>query len=190
MKRQVSEEKIGGVTLKMHEDTKVGDLAGADKVIIGRDTNGDILIVMPPSVLGVTFMLLSGNHMPVNCAFVSALAYHMKNDDVVASGVVAPDLLELILKSVKGRHDGRDFEETLIRRGTPEEFDGLYWGSIQPVELAGIAVVLQEILTAAGNAIKSHPTIYDVMRMWVEAASTFVTDVERMALLGSNDGTA
>lgn len=160
-----------------------------DRVAIGRTPDGMIFVVMPPVVVAATFLLLSGTHVSMTCEFVNGLAYHMKDEAILKTGLATPRFIDEVLAAVAQRHKKSVFIETHVKAGSPEEFDGMYYAIIHPTELAGVGEVMREILDRAPSEFRDAPVVTGVLEMWAEAASRFVSTTEALALLGS-EGTA
>lgn len=159
-------------------------IANKDNVVVGRSEDDMIMVVMPPSVLGVTFMLLASNHMEVSCGFVNSLAYHMENEDVVAQRIAPPEVVKLIRDNMIKRHGGAQIVEGFLKRGDSSMFEGLYYGEFTPLELAGVGQVMKEIKGLNLDSSEA-PTVTAIIDMWVNAADQFVRDTERLALWGT-----
>lgn len=169
---------------QVSDPVNVASIASKDSVVIGRaNETGMIMVVMPPSVLGVTFMLLATNHLESSCSFVNALAYHVKNEDVEQQRIAPPDIIDLIRNNMVKRHGGTPLTEGFLQRGSPEMFDGLYHGEFSPVELAAVAEVMREIKSLAPPEMEA-PTVSAIIDLWINAANQFVRDTEYLALMG------
>lgn len=156
-----------------------------DKVIVGRTKDDMIFVAMPPTVMACSFMILAGNHISIACDFVSAMAYHMKNSDVIKSGVASEPIINTILESVKMRHNLTDISEGAIKAGNSEnDFDGMYFGEIHPIELAAVGYVMQEVLQAMPKEIDA-PTVTNILKLWIESDARLIKPEERMALMGT-----
>jgi hypothetical protein len=160
-----------------------------DQVVIGRTDDSMIFVVMPPIVLATSFMLLSGNHLSVNCQLLNAMAAHMKNDDVMGSGIVTEPIVNAVLTSLAKRHKVEEFAPTIVLEGTSEMFEGMYYATIHPTELAGVGQVMREIRSALPTELSGIPVIKSVVDMWFNASQRLVQDNEVLALMG-NEGVA
>jgi hypothetical protein len=160
-----------------------------DQVVIGRTDDDMILVVMPPIALATSFMLLSGNHLSVNCQLLNAMAAHMKNEDVLESGIVTEPIVDAVLTSLSKRHKVDEFSPTIVSEGSNEMFDGMYYATIHPTELAGVGQVMREIRSALPSELSGIPVIKSVVDMWFNSSQRLVKDNEVLALMG-NEGTA
>lgn len=152
--------------------------------VIGRTPEGMIFMVLPPMVVGVTFMLLTGNHISATCEFVNGLAYHMNNEDILDLKVAPPKLVQLLRDNMLERHGIKEpMTEGVVKKGTKETFEGSYYAEIHPIELAAVGVVIDEIRATMPKDLHT-PTIDDVLELWHDAARAFVKDTERLALAG------
>lgn len=167
-------KEIGGTQFPVEEATE-------NQVVIGRTKDDLIMVVMPPGVMAVTFMLMANNHFKLTCDFVSSLGYHMRNDDVKKSEVVSDQILDIVIESVLRRHNITAFEEGMFKKGTPDLFDGLYYGEFTPTELAAVGQVMQEIRSTSPAIIRSLPTIANVVDLWTTATERFVSSAELLA---------
>lgn len=165
--------------MKVLEDSEFPkDDATQSKVVIGRTKDDMIMVVMPPGVLATTFMLLATNHMKVTCEFVSALGFHMTNEDVRKSGVVSDDILKIVTTSVLQRHQKDSFTQSIFKKGDAEMFEGLYYGEFSPTELAAVGHIMREVRETMPRSITAMPVIADVTELWITASERFVTQSE------------
>lgn len=167
----------------MSEPIDISTVATESSVVIGRSEDGMIMVVMPPSVLGVTFMLMASNHLEASCQFVNSLAYHVKNDDVTQQRIAPPDIIDLIRDNMMKRHGYTHFEEGFLKRGDSDMFEGLYHGEFSPVELAAVGQVMKEVKDLSVSAAKA-PTVGAIIDLWINACDQFVRDAELLALWG------
>lgn len=151
-----------------------------DAVVLGRTKDGMIFMVMPPMVLGITYMMLTSNHLNDSCHFVDSLAFHMNNEDIYEQKIVSPDIADKVLRNLLVRHNLTKFEEGIFHKGTPEMFDGLYYGEFHPIDLAAVAEVMREIQAALPPQLEA-PVVNAILELWVEADKKFVSKEERLA---------
>lgn len=168
---------------------RMADVASPDSVVIGRTAEDMIMVVMPPSVLAVTFMLTASNHLSVTCEFVNSLAYHIRNEDVKAQRIAPPDLVDLIVENMMQRHGQKSLHEGYFYKGGDGTFDGLYYGEFTSVELAGVAQIMKEIKEIMPPDVRDAPTVGAIVDLWINAGDQFVRDTEYIALMG-NEGRA
>lgn len=171
------------------DEQRLEDIASKDSVLIGRTKDDMIMVVMPPSVLAVTFMLTASNHLSITCEFVNSLAYHIRNEDVKEQRIAPPDLIDLVVASMLERHGQKQLHEGYFHKGTEGVFDGLYHGEFTAVELAGVAEIMREVKEIMPADVRDAPTVGRIVDLWINAGKQLVHDNERLALMG-NEGRA
>jgi hypothetical protein len=164
-------------------EEEVAAAASEKRVVLKRTDDGMVLVVMPPVVLGISFMLLAGVHHPVTCEIVNAMAFHVKNKDVLETGIAGSNLLDLLRESISKRHKVKEFVESVVHQGSAEMFDGSYYMEIHPTELAGVSQVMAELRDAGLPEFKEALTVNAVIHLWADAAR-MITDAEMIALSG------
>lgn len=154
-----------------------------DQAMVGRTSDGMVFVALPPGAFAVSFMLLCGTHVSMNCGMVDSMAAHMLNEDVAQQRVAPPEVIRRLLSDLKERH-GTEQVDNVWKRGDAETFDGYYYANIHPIDLIGIAQVCAELKEATPQ-VEQLASVHAILNLWVDAGRRFVTPQEVMATMGS-----
>jgi hypothetical protein len=158
------------------------------KMAIWRTKDGLIGVVLPPTALAITVLSLGPNHLEAVCPLINSLAFHVNRELLAEAGLGEPSLvtaIETMLDRMRERHGIAAYEEGAIFKGDAETFEGHYYGEIHPFELAAMGFLCEEFLeTFPGNLEEIAPATARSMQIWASSSRRFVTDSERLALLG------
>jgi hypothetical protein len=67
-------------------------------------------------------------------------------------------------------------------------FEGMYYGVMNSLDLAAVAVVMQELWDAVPDATKeATPDISRIAQMWIQAGEGMTTEIERRAVMLMQD---
>lgn len=165
--------------------------------VIGLTIDNDVMFVLPQVVIDGTFFLLFGNHLPMSCSFIDALAYHINeinpkdSESAEFSGAIN-GLLVKVKQDLLKRHGLTEFKETFVHKGDKTTFDGAYYGVMSTMDLAAIGYVMKELSDAVPQYVKdATPEVARIANMWITAAENFVTPAERMSvIMGGTEGRA
>ena len=155
---------------------------------IWREGDSIEFVVPFPTILH-TFMAVFSMHDPLICQLVDQFSYHI-NPTTVGSTPDGRAILQL-KQVLATSHEGIVPEEDrTIHQGTPEMFDGMFYGNMHPWELAVLAMEISQSIEAVSRTASAHnlKRAVDAVTPWLRAADELLTPKEIMGVLLRNKG--
>lgn len=144
---------------------------------------GQINYLIPPVIAANSFIVLATTHSPWLCFFLEDMAVVLNDDDL-------PDkvkdtyhvTIEALRDGLSKRHKV-ERHESRMKRGTPDMFDGMLYGTIHPSECAALADELQTIAAAFVAVGEREAPMYVAWDFWMTTADKYVQPHEAIGPL-------
>lgn len=157
--------------------------------------DGVINYVITPETLVHTFMAVVTPHDKWICQLVNDFGYAITPE--LYEKVIHPEAGILAAQMKQGlakHHDMAELQPGRCLTGDPTMFDGLFYGTMHPTELAVLADGIEEAIEIVKELSRlteeEQESTFQHVRMWVEAAKKFVRPSERMGSILGEIGTA